>query len=85
MQHTKLLTRALLVMGLSSLTTVSHAGLFDKAPQPIMLEATTDRADAFKTLFLNENLMARDQNKPYDGPARPLAMASVKLDRKSVV
>jgi hypothetical protein len=57
----------------------AHAGLFDKAPQPIMLEATTDRASAFSTLFLNENLMARDQNKPYDGPVRPLAMATVML------
>jgi hypothetical protein len=55
------------------------AGLFDKAPQPIMLEANTNREEAFKTLFLNENMLARDQNKPYVGPTRPVAMASVKL------
>ena len=79
MKHKNFLLRAVLAMALSPLVTQSHAGIFDKAPQPIMLEAATDRAEAFKTLFLNENLMARDQNKPYDGPTRPLAMASVKL------
>jgi hypothetical protein len=46
-------------------------------PQPIILEASTDRAEAFKILFLNENFLARDQNKPYDAPLRPLAMTSV--------
>lgn len=59
------------------LSTQAHCGIFDKAPQPIVLEATTDRASAFSTLFLNENMMARDQNKPYEGPVRPLAMATV--------
>jgi hypothetical protein len=53
---------------------IAHAGLFDKAPQPIILEATADRATAFSTLFLNENMMARDQNKPYDGPQESGAM-----------
>ena len=73
------LPKCLLLSTCLLLTAASHAGIFDKAPQPIMLEAATDRAEAFKTLFLNENLMARDQNKPYDGPVRPLAMATVML------
>jgi hypothetical protein len=75
----KSIRNALIVAGSLLLTSHTLAGLFDKAPQPIVLEAGTDREAAFKTLFLNENLMARDQNKPYEGPVRPLAMASVKL------
>ena len=71
--------RHLLLAVCLALTSQSHAGLFDKAPKPIILEATTDRAEAFTTLFLNENLMARDQNKPYEGAVRPLAMATVML------
>ena len=73
------LRKRLLLAACMLLAMQSHAGLFDKAPQPIILEAATDREEAFKTLFLNENLMARDQNKPYEGPTRPLAMASLKL------
>jgi hypothetical protein len=76
---TKALRQCLILVGCMLQTMPSYAGLFDKAPQPIILEATTDREEAFKTLFLNENFMARDQNKPYDGPAQPLAMTSVKL------
>ena len=71
--------RHLLLAACLALTFQAHGGIFDKAPQPIILEATTDRAEAFTTLFLNENLMARDQNKPYEGPVRPLAMATVML------
>jgi len=78
-RHSKFIANALIVAACLVLTPHAWAGLFDKAPQPIILETGTDREVAFKTLFLNENLMARDQNKPYEGPARPLAMASVKL------
>ncbi len=44
------------MVGYLLLASNSQAGLFDKAPQPIILGAGTDREAAFKNLFLNENL-----------------------------
>lgn len=58
----------------------ASAGLFDKGPpEPILLSAQTDPAQAFK-LLLDDGAALRHISKPYSGPSKTVAIGTVRLN-----